>query len=222
MSSVRFFSSSIGKKYLIGFTAIFITLFVLTHMLGNMLLFVSPEFYNGYSHKLLSNPVIVLIELFFLALFLTHILYTLRTTIENKIARGARFNLTTSGEKAVSFSSKTMVYHGSLVFVFLVLHLITFKYGKVYEATYDGVVMRDLHRLVIEVFKIPSYVVWYLIAVFLLGLHLNHGVQSVFQSLGFNHPRYTPAIQKFGFAYAWVVTLGYMAQPLYVFFFYQQ
>ncbi|HAR43121.1 MAG TPA: cytochrome B subunit [Bdellovibrionales bacterium] len=222
MASTGFFSSSIGKKYLIGLTAIFISLFVFTHMLGNMLLFVSPEVYNGYSHKLLTNPLIVLIELFFLALFLTHVLYTIKTTLENKEARGQRFTITTSGAKAVTFSSKTMIYHGALIFVFLVLHLLTFKYGQIYEATYNGVVMRDLHRLVIEVFQIPSYVVWYVIAVFLLGLHLHHGVQSIFQTLGFNQPRYTPAIRKIGLTYAWVVAIGYMFQPLYVFFFYQQ
>ena len=218
-SGPSFFTSSIGKKYLIGVTGIFVSLFVLTHMLGNMLLFVSPEAYNTYSHKLITNPFIVLIELVLAAIFLTHVIYTITTTIDNKNARGNRpVAMTTSGAKAVTLSSKTMIYHGLLIFVFTVHHLITFKYGTNYEATYNGVTMRDLHRLVLEVFQSPAYVVWYLVAMCFLGFHLSHGVQSIFQTLGFNHPRYTPGIKKFGLIYALVVSIGFLIQPLYVFF----
>jgi len=221
-SGPGFFASSLGKKYVIGLMAIGITLFAFTHMLGNMLLFVSPKAYNIYSHTLISNPAIVAIELALLAIFLVHVAFTIWTTIENKAARGNRTFLTTKGAKSVSLSSKTMFYHGVVIFFFVAWHLKTFKYGTNYDVTYNGVLMRDIHRLLVEVFQSPFYVWSYVFCVVFLGYHLNHGVQSVFQTLGFNHPKYSPAIRKLGVAYAVVVAVGFILQPLYVYFFMKQ
>lgn len=214
-----FLSSSIGKKYTMGITGLGLSVFVLTHMLGNILLFVGPEAYNSYSHALTSNKGIYLAELGLLVLFLAHMSFGLRLTIENKLARGNRFNLTTNNDKGVSFASKTMVYHGGVLFLFTIYHLITFKFGPHYDVSYNGVTMRDIHRLVVEVFQSPAYVIGYVICMMALWVHLHHGFQSAFQSLGFNHPRYLPTIKKIGYAYAALVGIGFALQPLYVFLF---
>src|SRR4051812_47079027 len=137
MTSAGLFTSSLGKKYLLGLTGLGLALFVLTHMLGNMLLFVSPEAYNTYSYKLMTNPVIELIELGLLAIFVIHVIFAPITTLHNRKARGNRAFLTTSGHKAVAFASKTMIWQGAVVFVFAIHHLITFKCGPHYEATYN-------------------------------------------------------------------------------------
>lgn len=220
--SVGFFSSSVGKKYLIAVTGICFALFLLVHLLGNLFLFVSAEKYNSYSYMLLHNPLIYFAEAALAALFFTHAFLTLWQTFQNRFSRGGdRMCLTTQGVKSVPFASKTMIWHGSVIFVFLIWHLITFKFGPYYEAEYNGVVMRDIHRLVVEVFQIPGYVIWYIAAMLFIGYHLSHGFASCFQSLGFNHPRYTPMIKKIGVFYYLLISIGFIAQPVYIFFFNQ-
>jgi succinate dehydrogenase / fumarate reductase cytochrome b subunit len=139
-------------------------------------------------------------------------------TIENRKARGSRYAVTPKGDKGGSLASRTMAAQGSLILAFVILHLITFKYGTYYETTVNGVAMRDLHRLVIEVFHQPGYVVWYSVALIILGFHLRHGVQSVFQSFGFKNDHYANLIQKTAIAYAAIVAIGFLSQPFYVFF----
>ena len=108
-----------------------------------------------------------------------------------------------------------------VILVFIVLHLITFKYGEVYTTVVAGEEIRDLFRLVREVFQSPIYVGWYVFAVALLGFHLTHGFQSSLQTLGANHPKYTPGIKKVSLVYGLVISLGFIAQPVYMFFFYK-
>ena len=98
------------------------------------------------------------------------------------------------------------------------LHLFTFKYGTHYTTTIAGVEMRDLHRLVIEIFEDPIYVGWYAVALVAVGFHLSHGFYSAFASLGIYHPRYSPWLNRLGYVYAIVVAGGFLSQPLYVFF----
>ncbi|OFZ18752.1 MAG: hypothetical protein A2X94_05950 [Bdellovibrionales bacterium GWB1_55_8] len=202
-----------------GVTGAGLSLFVLAHMLGNMLLFVSPEAYNLYGHTLIHSKFIYFFEAGLIVLFLLHIIYGVTLTLQNRAARGYRTYLTTSGDKAVTFSSKTMIWTGTIVGVFTIIHLLNFKFGAYYEIVYDGVTVRDLQRLMLELFMSPWYVAWYVFAMLTMLFHLWHGVQSAFQSLGFRHPRYTPGIIKFGAVFAWIVGLGFMSQPLYVYFF---
>ena len=119
-----------------------------------------------------------------------------------------------------------MIWSGTITLVFLILHLVTFKYGQYYAYTKDGVdvvvdgiKVRDIYQLVIECFEKPGYVAWYVICLILVGLHLYHGVSSSFQTLGLNHPRFNNAIKTFRWIYAIVVALGFLAVPLYVFIF---
>lgn len=214
-----FFRSSIGKKVLMGMTGLGLSLFVLMHMLGNLVLFVSAEAYNKYSHTLVSNPLIYAAEVGLLALLLFHLLTAIRLTLQNKRARGQSYAMPTQGEKAVSNASRTMIHTGMVIFIFAVYHLITFKFGPHYEVTYDGVTMRDIQRLVVEVFQSPAYVIGYIVALLALGHHLSHGVSSAFQSLGFNHPKYNCMFKRIGYGFALLVTVGFISQPLYVYFY---
>jgi succinate dehydrogenase / fumarate reductase cytochrome b subunit len=129
--------------------------------------------------------------------------------------------MTASGKKAPRFQSKWMIFHGSIILVFIITHLATFKYGpglaEGYETVIDGVKMRDLYRLVLEVFQSPGYIAWYAIAMMVVGLHLSHGFYSSFASLGIYHPRFSPMLSKFGYLYAAIVALGFIVPPIYVF-----
>ena len=193
--------------------------FVLTHMLGNLLIFVGADTYNSYSHALVSNPFLILAEALLVVTLALHIFSGIKLTIENKLARSQKYAMPSNGEKAARFQSKFMIFHGSILLVFIILHLITFKYGEHYTTTVHGVEMRDIHRLVIEVFQNPIYVAWYCVALISLGLHLSHGFFSSLATAGIYSPKYAGAISKFGYVYAVLVSVGFISQPVYVYLF---
>jgi succinate dehydrogenase / fumarate reductase cytochrome b subunit len=212
------FKATIIRKQMMALTGLGLCGFVLIHMAGNMLIFVGPEAYNTYSHKLVTNPFIYIAEAGLLFLFVLHVLLALGLTVLNKVARSDRYARSTNGEKGVSISSKTMIYQGLLILVFVVYHLITFKFGHEYFVTYHGEEMRDIFRLVIEVFQSPQYVAWYIVCLLGLGMHLSHGFASSLQTFGLNHPRYNFGIKVASWTYTVIVTGGFISQPIYVFF----
>lgn len=211
-------ASSIGRKQMIAITGLGLSLFVFTHMLGNMLIFVSAEKYNLYGHALTSNPLIYAAEAGLLGMFVAHMCFALYLSFMNVRARSTRYAVLPRGPKRTTWTQRSLWAQGLLILVFVVLHLITFKYGEHYNVTYNNLEVRDLHRLMIEVFTQPGYVIWYVFAVFVLGLHLRHGVGSSFQTLGLNHPRYNGAIKVTSIVYAIVVAAGFISQPIYVYF----
>ncbi|MCB0364206.1 MAG: succinate dehydrogenase cytochrome b subunit [Bdellovibrionaceae bacterium] len=216
-----FFGSKIGKKYLVALTGLGLSFFVLSHMLGNMLILVSPQAYNNYGHALISNPFIYLAELGLVGLFVVHMALAMKLTRENWKARPVPYAVTATGDKSTSLTTRSMWAQGILLLVFTIHHLITFKYGPHYEVDYGGTIIRDLHRLVVETFQDPLYVGWYLICLLALGFHLSHGVSSSIQTLGIYHPRHFCKFKALGFLYAVLVVLGFVSQPLYVFFIYK-
>lgn len=209
--------SSIGRKMIMGVCGGVWALFLFGHMAGNMLMFVSAEAYNKYGHALVTNkPLLIGTEVILVSTVLVHLFLGVYLTLQNKKARKQKYALSPSGEKRASAGSRTMIFHGSVLLFFIVYHLITFKFADKTTITYDGVVMDDLHSLVTTVFQSPAYVVGYLFCLLLLGWHLSHGVASLFQTLGLNHPSYTPKIKVASWIYAIVVAGGFIAQPLYV------
>lgn len=196
-------------------------LFVLTHVLGNFLMFVSPEAYNIYGHKLTSNPLIYLAEAGLVLMFVLHIIEGVSVTLTNRKARPQNYAVAPNGPKRTTYTQKTMMWQGMVILIFVVLHLITFKYGEVYMVRYGDEEVRDLFRLVYEVFQSPGYVFWYVIAVLILGFHLSHGFYSSLQTLGANHPAYTPKFKLISILYGVLIGVGFAIQPLYMMFFYQ-
>ena len=196
--------------------------FVLTHMLGNLLIFAGPQAYNRYGHTLTSNPLLIIAEAGLVGTLLLHIYQGVVLTLRNRGARKQKYAMPTNGEKAARFQSKWMAFHGTLLLVFIVLHIVQFKFGpgqtEGYEMMIDGQRMRDLHRLVIETFRQPIFLAWYAVCLVGVGLHLSHGFASSFSSLGLHHPKYSPLISKVGYVYAAIVALGFISPPLYVFF----
>ena len=130
-------------------------------------MFAGAETYNTYSHKLVSNPLIYFAEAFLVAIFLYHVLIALKVTLENRGARPMKYAMKASlGKK--TFASSTMMWSGSVIFIFLILHLISFKFGEdVSPPSGDGV--RDLYALVIARFQNPFYSSFYIICMIILG-----------------------------------------------------
>lgn len=177
-----FIKSSIGRKFLVGVTGIGLALFILMHMLGNLLLFAGEKTYNIYSDTLINNPLLVVFEIGLLLIFVTHILWALFLFINNRFLKGEA-----KKDSINSLTQKTLWLQGIIILVFVIFHLITFKYGSDYSATYEGQNVRNLFLLVSETFQKPSYVIWYLTCLSILFVHLNHGLQASLRSLGFSH-----------------------------------
>lgn len=195
--------------------------FVLMHMFGNLLIVAGPKAYNSYGNAMVNNPLLIVAEALLVFTLLIHIVDGILLTAKNRASRLVRPALSTNGAKAPRFQSKWMIFHGSIVLVFIILHLAHFKYGpgeaEGYVAQINGTQMRDLHRLIVETFHQPLFLVWYTFAMVLVGLHLSHGFYSSFASLGFYHPKISPLLSKFGYLYAAVVALGFIIPPIYVF-----
>lgn len=213
-----YLGSSIGKKKIVGITGLAISFFTLAHMSGNLLLFVGPEAYNTYGHKLITNPLIEVAENGLVVFFLTHVFFTIQLVLANRRARPVGYQKSAFGVKQTSFAAKTAILSGLLLFAFVVLHLKTFKFGPVYTVSYNGIEMRDLYTLVVESFRNPGYVAWYILSLLLLGMHLAHGFKASFQSLGVfasNHP----CVRWIGWGFAVLVAGGFISQPLAIYFF---
>ncbi len=215
-------ASTIAKKIVMAITGLFLVLFVIIHMLGNLsFVFGGPEAFNLYSYKLNSlGPLLYIIELGLLAAFLGHAWNGIRVSLQNKRARPARYHRLRSagGVSKQTLSSRSMIVTGLVLLVFTVIHLFTFKYGTYYETVVDGVLMRDLYRLVDEKFQNPFYAFGYVAVMLLLLLHLRHGFWSAFQSLGTNHPKYSNLIYSLGLVIGVVVAFGFIVVPVVVYF----
>lgn len=213
----KFLDSTVGRKVIVAGTGLVLALFVLSHLIGNFLIFCGAEAYNKYSHALTSNPLIILAELLLLSFFILHIRLAVQLTRENRLANASSYAAKPSCEKMGRFGSKTMIYQGVVIFIFVIYHLITFKWGPVYKVSYGGVEMRDIAKNVSEVFQKPGYVIGYVVACSLLGIHLFHGFASAFQSLGLSNTRYQSMLRVVGALLAIFVAMGFISQPLYVF-----
>lgn len=215
---LNFLKSTVGRKYIMGITGLVWMGFILGHMAGNMLIFLGPEAFNSYGHAIVSNkPLLYGTEIVLILSLFAHVGSAISLTLENRAAKGSRYAVMAKGEKSTTWASRNMAAQGSAILAFIILHLITFKYGTHYETDTNGVVMRDLHRLVLEVFMKPGYVAWYAVCLVLLLFHLSHGAHSVFQSFGFLERKMQAPLKKFAWAYAAVVAGGFLSQPLYVF-----
>jgi len=216
----RFLNSSIGKKFMMAVTGSFLLIFLIIHLIGNMTLFFGANAFNAYVSALdVVKPLIRVIEAVLLAAFILHIFNGVRLWIENKRARGVTYKINGSPENSDLFS-RTMFLTGSIVFIFLVLHLGTFFWRF---NVHDPEGFANTHQyfdMVTSFFKIWWYAILYIIAVSLLGFHLNHGFQSAFQTFGWNHKKYFPLVKKTGTLYAIIMTLGFVSMPIYFFFFY--
>ena len=210
--------NSVTKKQIMGITGLLLCGFLLTHLAGNLLIFVGPEAFNKYSHALISTKAIYIAEAILAAIFLSHIGLAIKLTMENKAARPEGYYMRKHSGRGSTFASSTMPYTGMIGFVFLVLHILGIKFGAYYEATYDGVVIRDVYRTTIELFQNPANIAFYVLAVVALGIHVSHGFWSAFQSLGFNHPKYMPKIKLVSKLFGLLVAVGFGALPIVCYF----
>lgn len=169
---------------------------------------------------LISNPLVVPVEIGLLIIFVLHVYKTIVMWVANRRARPAGYaaKAWAGHTSRKSVGSTTMIYSGLITSAFVVLHVKAFKYGPEYPAMVHGEEVRDLHRLVVEAFSRPVSVAFYVICMVLIGFHLWHGISSAFQSLGADHPRVTPKVLAVSKVLAIVLGGGFALIPLLVFF----
>lgn len=219
------FNSSIGKKLLMSLMGLFLITFLVVHLGINLLLVfgddvtASIESFNKAANFMGTNPVIKVFEIVLFGGFLLHMIYGAILSIKNMISRPVGYKVTNNSQS--SFFSKYMLHTAVIIAVFLVLHLFDFyikaKFMHVFTEV-DANGLKNLGIEVIKLFKVSGVVIFYEIAFLVLGFHLLHGFQSAFQTIGLNHPVYTPIVKAVGIIYTVVVTAGFMAIPLIVFF----
>ena len=211
----RAFSSSVGTKFLIGLTGLLLVAYMVLHLVGNVLILLGRDIFNEYSHKLISNPLIVPIEIGLLLIFGLHIYKTVTMWRRNRAARPVNYQKKEPAghTSRKSLASSTMIGSGLFLMVFVTIHVKQFKFGTFYLAAGSDTV-RDLYRTEIEVFRNPLWVAFYVLATLLVGMHMRHGISSAFQSLGLDHPRYTRRVVAVGIAVAVVVGGGLALIPI--------
>lgn len=214
--------SSITKKVIMSLAGLFLIIFLLVHLGIN--LFLMPltenhkEIFELLAGFMATNPAIKVMEVFLFGGFIIHIIYGIIVQLQNWASRGnVRYK---SGSKTnTTFSSQYMIYTGILVFLFLALHLYQFyfiKLGLNSTTFIDEHGHPEFFNVAVQLFSTqPVYSIIYIISFVFLGFHLDHAFQSAFQTLGWEHPKYTPFIKALGSIYAIVVPLGFIIIPLY-------
>lgn len=204
------FGSSIAQKALVAVTGLCLVLYLIVHLVGNLFIYGGPDGLNAYAEKLHRlGGLVLVIELALLVLFAIHIAMTLRLTAANSAARGdVHYSVLASkrDERTPASASKLMMVSGSVVLLFLVVHLFDFRVN----------VPEDLGGAVIATLQVPWKAALYIAGSLFIGWHLFHGIQSAFLSLGLRHPRLTPAIEKVGLLLAIILGLGFASIPLFI------
>ncbi len=202
-------------------TGIFIILFLVVHLIGNLQLLYADEgqAFNIYAAFMTSNPLIKVISIVNYIIILMHVVWAIWLTVQNRRARGEVGYAVVRNSS--HWTSRNMGILGTLIFIFLVIHLRGFWYqmhwGDIPVATYDGVEYKDLYRVVDTAYASLWYVLLYVASMAVLAFHLFHGFASAFQTLGLNHVKYNPVIRTVGIAFAIIVPALFALIPIYMY-----
>lgn len=212
-----FYQSSVGKKIIVAITGIILILFVIGHLLGNLQIFIGPDWINGYSQHLHDlGPLLWLIRVFLLITVVLHIYFTILLAIENRRARPEAY----ADRRYVkaTFASRHMVMSGLIVLAFIIYHLAHFtvrvtdrRFGLLKA---DPLGRYDVYSMMVYGFQNYFVSGFYALGLFLLALHLSHGSSSFFQSLGFNDKKLTSRLALGGRVFAWLLFAGYTSIPV--------
>jgi succinate dehydrogenase / fumarate reductase cytochrome b subunit len=209
MRVARFYDSTIGKKAIMAVTGLILFGFVILHMLGNLQVFLGPEVMNHYAETLHGNPPLLwtarMILLISVAL---HIWASVQLTLLKKEARPVGY--VKRANVVSSWASRSMMLSGPIIAIFVVFHLLHLTTGTLHPQFIE---LQAYENLVTGFLVVPVAVI-YIIAMVLLGFHLSHGIWSMFQSVGFSHPRYTPMLKKFASVFSWLLVAGFISIPI--------
>ena len=210
-----FFSSSIGRKWVVALSGLVLVGFVVGHMVGNLQIFLGRESINRYGAFLQGlGELLWAVRLFLLLMLVVHIVFTIKLRMENRAARPVAYAVTK--RVAASPAARWMVWSGLTVLCFLIFHLLHFTAQTIdpsFLHLHDEHGRHDVYQMMINGFLYIPATVFYVIGVGLLGLHLNHGFQSMFQSLGLNSGKLGPIWSRTGQIVTVALVVGYLSIP---------
>ncbi|TZF85688.1 succinate dehydrogenase cytochrome b subunit (plasmid) [Pedobacter sp. BS3] len=219
-NSGKAFSSSIGKKLVMGITGLFLILYLIIHCFLNSLIFVNDGglTFNEGAHFMATNWLIRAMEVVLFLGFIVHIVQSARLTIENRAARPVKYAYN-DGNANSKWYSRSMGLLGTILLIFLIVHLSNFWVVSRFTGipTTDANGHDDLYAVMKLTFQNVWIVILYVLAMVSLAYHLLHGFPSAFQTMGWNHKKYTPIIKKVGFWYSIIIPLIFALMPIAVY-----
>jgi succinate dehydrogenase / fumarate reductase, cytochrome b subunit len=205
----RFYDSTIGKKAVMAVSGLILFGFLIAHMLGNLQFFLGREVMNHYAETLHGNPALLwTVRIVLLVSVILHIWSSIELTRLKKQARPVGY--IKHGNVQASVASRTMIWSGLVILVFVVFHLLHLTTGTVHP---QFVPLNAYDNLIYGLRVVPVGL-FYIVAMILVGMHLSHGIWSMFQSVGFSHPKYTPLIKKFAAIFSWLLIAGFISIPI--------
>ena len=209
MRVARFYESTIGKKAVMALTGLVLFGFLIAHMLGNLQIFLGPAVMNHYAETLHGNPALLwTVRTVLLISVVLHIWSSVQLSLLKKDARPIAYVKYKPLQS--SWASRTMMLSGPIIAAFVLFHLLHLTTGTIHP---QFVPLHAYENLVNGFLVVPFALVYIAVMVF-IGFHLSHGPWSMFQSVGFSHPRYTPVIRRLAAVVAWVLIAGFISVPV--------
>ncbi len=213
-------NSTIGRKFVMSISGLFLILFLVFHMSMNLVLVFSPSGYDMVTEFLGANWYAIAGTLVLAAGFIVHIVYATLLTLQNQKARG-KDKYAVTNNKDASWSSKNMYVLGLVVLAFLVLHMIQFWYQMQFKELFGmELAYTSSAQFVIDVFKQPLYVAVYLVAFVALWFHLTHGFWSALHSVGWNNTIWMKRLKVISNVFATIIIAGFAFIPIFIYFCY--
>ncbi len=206
-----FAASSIGRKVVMAVTGLILFGFVLGHMVGNLQVYLGPEALNHYGvflRQLLHGAGLWIVRAVMLAAVSLHIWSATSLTLESRRARPVGYQETKWKES--TYASRTMRWGGVILLLFVIYHLLHLTTGTVHPSFIEG----DVYHNFVAGFRSVPVSLFYIFAMVALGLHLRHGVWSMFQTLGVSHPRYIRMAHVGAWIFAVVIVVGNISFPI--------
>jgi len=215
--------SSITQKIWMALLGLFLMVFLVVHLGINLCLLRSDggKWFTDAAHFMGTNYVVKVFEVVLFAGFVFHILLGIILQVKNWISRPVRYMVT--NKTYTPFLSKYMIYTGSVVLIFLIIHFMNFYFIKLGwvrnpllspgELGTDA--EPDFYTIAKALFANPYYSILYIILLIILAFHLNHAFQAAFQTLGLDHKKYSPAVRALGTCYSIIIPLGFIIIPVY-------
>ena len=212
---MRLLSDSIGRKTVVAVTGLFMVLFVVVHLLGNTTIFAGPDGINAYAEKLRElGPFVWVFRIFMGAMLCLHVIFAVLLTLENRDANPGKYAV--KKMLKANFASETMIWTGLLLLAFLVYHLLQFTVRITPDVVLgnDAKNRFDVFTMVFSSFRSTPITLIYVAAMVTLFLHLSHGIQSIFQSIGLNNDKTMPQFGLLGKLLSALFLVGYSAIPV--------
>ena len=207
---VKTFSSSIGKKQVMAVTGLLFCLFITVHLTGNLTIYAGKESFLSYVDHLHSIEALVTLAEFGLIFFaVLHIGMGLYLFFENRMARPVAYAVKKSAG-GQTIGSSTAPYSGALILVFVIFHLIKFRFV-------DKMTINDFTILSDTFAPFGFWTVFYVVGVTIVAVHVSHGAWSLFQTLGLNHPKYMPFIERLAIVFSLIIGIGFASIPVFLF-----